>query len=401
MLRIVFRTLTTALPLLLAAQAIAAPPQSPAAPPAATAAAPTAGPAAAFTDSTAAGLAATRRVAITSVIVSFQASTGARAGAHFFVPMLTSRKEVQTVLALPNMSPQLQSAIADAAYKALAAELTAAGYEVVPEAQVKASASYQAIQQQAGFSNNSRFANAMGDVLLASPASLPPYTPYNGEVGNFYYPSTTYLGWISGFGGNSTTPGGLSITRQSNAWKVPGLEVALAKELNANVVKATYVVSLGKAEAGRSTNFSTSEHSGFFTYQGSLYAGNYRTLDRTVTGTGSAFAQVGMIADQTHISFRTPGGNAKWQKVSMIRIPPAKDGDVVVRITEPVMGSTDFFNIQEGDIARSGGLFSAQQRGDINVGFIASIANEAGYGAEVSGMIDAANKAMIGLIRPQ
>ncbi|HET9628189.1 MAG TPA: hypothetical protein VFP14_01770, partial [Novosphingobium sp.] len=61
--------------------------------------------AAAFTDSTAAGLAGTRRVAITSVVIAFQASTGAQAGARFFVPLLTARDTVQTVLALPTMNP--------------------------------------------------------------------------------------------------------------------------------------------------------------------------------------------------------------------------------------------------------------------------------------------------------
>ena len=358
-------------------------------------------PTVAFTDSTAAGLAATRRVAITSVVVWFQSSTGARAGANFFVPFMTSRKEVQSVLALPNMNPALSTAIADAAYRALAAELTAAGYEVVPEAQVKASANYRAILAQSGYANNSRYADSMGDVLLSAPASLPPYAPYNGEVGNFYFPSTTYLGWISAFGGNSTTPGGMSIGKTSNAWKVPGMEVALAKELNAHVVKATYVISLGKAEARRSTNFSTSQHSGFFTYQGTLYQGNYTTLDRTVTGTGRAMAQVGLVADQSHIAFRAPNGNAKWQKVSMTSIPPAKDGDVVVRVTQPIIGSTDFFNLPEGEIGRTGGLFSAQKRGDINVGFNATIADEPGYGREVTGMLVAANKAMIEMVKPQ
>ena len=354
-----------------------------------------------FTDSTAAALAGTKRVAITSVIVSFQASTGAQAGARFFVPMLTARDTVQTVLALPNMSPDLQDAIAQAAHKALAAELTAAGYEVVPEEQVTASPTYRQILAQGGYANHSRFANAMGDVTLVGAPGLEPYTAYQGETGNFVYPSTTYLGWISGFGGKSETANGLSIMKQANAWKVPGLEVALAKELDANVVKAYYVVSLGKAEAKRSTSFSTSQHSGLFTYRGELYSGNYTTLDRTVNGTGKAFAQVGLVADQSHIAFRTPAGNAKWQKVAMTKVVPPKDGDVVVRLAEPIEGGTDFFAVREGDIARAGGLmFSAQKRGDINVGFTARITDEGAYGKEVTGMIDAANKAMVALVKP-
>lgn len=359
-------------------------------------------PAAAFTDSSAAGLAATKRVAITSVVICFQTSTGAKAGAQFFVPWLTSRKEVLSVMAMPSMPQQLQDDLADAAYAQLAAELKAQGFEVVAEDQVKSSASYRAILQQAGYANHSRFANAMGDVELVGPDGLPPYTAYQGEIGAFQYPSMTYMNWISPFGGKSVTAGGPSIIMQGNAWKVPGLEVALAKELNAHVVKAYYVISLGKTDAKRRTDFSVSEHSGFFTdSSGSLYMGNYKTLDRTVSGSGTAFAQVGMVSEQSHIAFRAPNGNAKWQKVSMLASAPApKDGDVVVRLANPLYGGTDFFSVAEGDIARqSSGLFSAAQKGDINVNFVARISDPRSYGKEVSGMIEAANKAMLGLVR--
>lgn len=361
------------------------------------------GPAAAFTESTAAGLAGTKRVAITNVVIAFQASTGAEAGAKFFVPFLTARDKVQTVLQMPDVNPDLLDVIAAAAQKELAASLTKAGYEVVPQDQVTASASYKAILQQAGFANHSKFANSMGDVMLVGAPGLQPYTAYQGETGNFVYPSTTYLSWISGFGGASSTPGGLSIAKQANAWKVPGLEVALAKELNAHVVKATYVVSLGKAEAKRSTGFSVSQQSGFFTdSSGTLYTGSWQQLDRTVTGTGTAFAQVGLVADQSHIAFRAPTGNAKWQKVAMTKIVPPKDGDVVVRITEPVIGSTEFFTVREAPFKQAGGLmFSAQKRGDINLAFTARVADEAGYGKEVTGMIAAANAAMLALVPAQ
>lgn len=356
-------------------------------------------PAAAFTDSSAALLAGTKRVAITGVTVVFQASTGAVAGAGFFIPRITARAKVMSVLAMPTMSQDLQDAIADAAYVALAKELVAAGYEIVPETDIKASASYAAIQKQAGFANHSRYGTLMGDAVLVSPAVLPPYMSYNGETGTFLSPMSSYLGWTSGFGGKSGTPGGPSMLLASNAWKVPALEVALAKELNAHVVKAMYVVSMGKVEAKRHTDFSVSQHSGLFTYQGELYSGNYSTLDRTVTGTGQAFAQVGLVQDQTHIAFRSPRGNAKWQKVSMLGTAAPKDGDVVVRMSTPLLGSTDFVRVREGDIPRVGGPFGGQKREDINIGFLATIADEPGYGREVTGMIVAANRAMIALVK--
>jgi hypothetical protein len=297
------------------------------------------------------------------------------------------------------MNPQLQDALADAAYHQLQAELTAAGYEVVPEEQVKAAVGYRALIQQAGYANHSRYANAMGDVALVSAPGLDPYLAYNGETGSFSMPTKSYLGWVSGFGGNSTTAGGPSSIKQGSVWKVPGLEVALAKELNAHVVKATYVISLGKATARRRTGFDTSQHNGLFVYQGDLYSGNYTTIDRTVTGSGRAFAEVGLVADQSHIALRTPDGNAKWQSVARMHVAPPKDGDVVVRVTEPVIGSAEYFDVSEGQIDRTGGMFSGQKRGDINLGFIASISNPSGYGREVTGMIGVANKAMVGLLK--
>lgn len=355
-------------------------------------------PSAAFTDSTVAGLAGTKRVAITNVVIAFQASTGAEAGAKFFVPLLTAREKVQTVLALPQMDAALQDAVAEAAYRTLAKELAAAGYEVVPREQVLASANYQAILGQGSFANRSQFANAMGDVMLVGAPGLTPYTAYQGEIGNFQYPSTTYLGWIGGFGGKSSTPGGLSIMRQANAWKVPGLEVALAKELNAHVVKAYYVVSLGKAEARRSTSWNSK--SGYYNANGDLFGnfGNY--MERKITGTGTAFAQAGLVADQSHIAFRTPTGNAKWQKVAMTKVVPPKDGDVVVRLAAPIAGGTEYFELTPTDFKRSGGLmFSAQKRADINLMFEASIIDPAGYGKEVTAMIGAANQSMLALVK--
>jgi len=359
-------------------------------------------PSAAFTDSTAALLAGNKRVAISSVVICFQTSTGAKAGARIFVPYLTSRKEVLSVMAMPAMNADLQDAIANTVYRQLTEELKAQGFEVVPQEQVAASTNYRSILQQAGYSNHSRFANAMGDVELVAPDGLAPYTAYQGELGAFHYPSTTYLNWISAFGGKSVTSGGPSIISMGNAWKVPGLEVALAKELNANVVRPTMWLAWARPQAKRHTDFSVSQHSGLFTdSKGDLYSGSWQQLDRTVTGSGQAIAQVGLVSEQSRIAFRTPNGNAKWQKVSALANAPApKDGDVVVRLATPLVGGTDFFNVSEGDIGKqSSGFFSAAQKGDISIGFVARITNPVGYGREVSGMIAAANKAMLGLVK--
>lgn len=358
-------------------------------------------PAATFTESTAAGLVGTKRVAITSVVISFQASTGEMKGGGFTVPIFGSKTTVQSVLAMNNMDPALYGAIADAAYGNLQTQLRKAGYEVVPESQVKASANYQAIIKQAGYANPSKFANAQGDVLLVGPQSLPPYTAYQGEIGNFSYPSTTYLSWIGGFGGKSVTPGGPSIMLAGNAWKVPGLEVALAKELNANVVKAHYVVTLGKTSVKRTVDYVTVIE-GVDDIKGpSMGPVGTVGMGKRVGGTAENHAQAALVPDQTHISFRSPNGNAKWQKVAAKIVPP-KDGDVVVRITDPVIGGTDWYSIERGEWERAGGLvFSAQKRADSNTLFLINLTDGQGYGQDLVRMMWLANSAMLGLVPAQ
>lgn len=329
-------------------------------------------PTAAFTDSAAAGLSGTRRVAISSVVVSFQASVAGErlAGSGMFADKSSAR----AVLALPDMDPALQARIADEAYQQLKAQLTAAGYEVVPEAEVKASAAYGEMVKLAGLPNYTRFGNSLGDATLVSPEGLVPYLPYGLEGGLFEQPKS-YIGWVSGMGGKSITPGGPSTTTIAGIWKLPGLEVKLAKALNANVVKAFYVVNIGEAFADRK-----------------------RALGARIvtTGEGSASAQLSLVPDQTRIAFRTPTGNPKWQKVAFTKPAPAKDGDVVIRLATPLVSDGEFFSVT--GTSRLGGIFAPGA--DFQFNFTASLTDAEGYGAAVDGMIASATATMVGLVRP-
>ncbi len=197
------------------------------------------------------------------------------------------------------------------------------------------------------------------------------------------------------------TPGGPSITLAGNAWKVPGLEVALAKELNAHVVKAHYVVTLGKTTVKRTVDYVTLIQ-GVDDIKGPAM-GPIGTvgMGKRVGGTAENHAQAALIPDQTHIAFRSPNGNAKWQKVSAKIVPP-KDGDVVVRITDPVIGGTDWYSIERGEWERAGGLlFSAQKRADTNTLFLINLTDGQGYGQDLVRMIWLANSSMLGLIPAQ
>jgi hypothetical protein len=344
-------------------------------------------PPAAFTDSNAAGLAATKRVAITSVIIQFQASTNAVDGPSAWFRMFQSKATSETVLAWPDFNQKMQSDFAEFAYSKLQADLTAAGYEVVPEAQVKASANYRAILAEGAIPHLTRYGNAMGDAYFVGAPTLPPYLPYMLEGGLFAGP-TSYIGWTSKFMAKSVTPGGPSATSVGDNWKIPGMETALAKELNAHVVKASYVVTLGKAMSKRSRSLTI--HSSSMAYGTSS--------SDVVTATANAYAEPSLLAEQTHISFRAPNGSGKWQKTSMTKIAPPKDGDVTVHLGTSMIGATDYFSLAS-DGGKRKDSFLSQDAPKFKFMYFASLTDPQGYMAEIGAMIAAANTHMLALVK--
>lgn len=341
-----------------------------------------------MTDSSPAALAATKRVAITSVMVSFQASAGGEKTNTS--GLFAAKTDTSSSLQMPEMDTKLLADITDDIYKQLQADLAANGFEVLPEADVVASAGYQKIAKMAGISNFSKFANLDGDVMLVGASGLKPYLPYNAETGKFSASIKGNIkGWVGGFGGKSSTEGGPSVISIGEIYGLPGLEVELAKELNANLVKATYVVTLGSAKAAVD-RFSSTTHNSY---------------------TGSAFAQVGLRAGQTRIAFRTPSASPKGESAPGgytanfgNNAAPAKDGNVVVTLGEPLLGGTDFFAVTEPDVKKptllSGLLGAGFGNGaDVQFTFIASVSDAAAYRAEVLGMAKLAQQGMLALVK--
>ena len=359
-------------------------------------------PKAIFTDSTAAQLAETKRVAITSVIISFQTSTGEMKNEKGGLENVLRgfgrdpKKEALTVLQLQDIDPKMASAIANEIYAQLQADLTASGFEVVPEATLLANPTYQKIVAKTGFANFSRFGNGSGDTLLVGPDALKPYLPYALELGQFGNLPKNYIsGWVSAFGGSST-PGGPSKMGLGNIWDLPGWEVGLAKELNAHVVKATYLVTLGTATSHISNGFTNKDELGvLFLSNGNLYLGKNVTT-KTTTGTGNAHAQLGLYPSHTRIAFRTPGGKTKGYTVSRTQLaPPAKDGDVVIALAEPLVGGTDFFSVNGQQ--KSSGILSKKAAFEFD--FTARITDAPAYATEVVGMIVTAQRAMLAQVK--
>jgi hypothetical protein len=339
-------------------------------------------------DSSAAALAATNRVAITSVMVSFQTSAGGEKTNTS--GLFAAKTDSSSSLQMPEMDTKLLADIADEIYKQLKTDLAANGFEVLAEDMVVASSGYQKIAKMAGISNFSKFANLDGDVLLVGATGLKPYLPYNVETGKFNAQLKSQIkGWIEGFGQKSSTEGGPSGISIAEIYGLPGLEVELAKELNANLVKATYVVTLGSTKAAVD-RFSSTSHN---------------------TYTGSAFAQVGLRAGQTRIAFRTPSANPKGESAPGgysanfgNSASPAKDGNVVASLGEPLMGGTDFFAVTEPETKKSsllGGLLGGGfgNGADVQFTFIASVSDAAAYRAEVVSMAKLAQQGMLAQIK--
>lgn len=350
-------------------------------------------------DSTSAALAATKRVAITNVIVSFQASAGGEKTNTS--GLFATKTDASSSLQMPEMDTKLLAEITDAIYTQLKADLQANGFDVLPESIVLASPAYQAINKMVGFTNPSKFANLNGDVMLVGASSLKPYLPYNAESGKFgASPKNLIKGWVStSWGVKSSTEGGPSSTGSGETYELPGLEVAMAKELNANLVKATYVVTLGSTKATAKSS-----------YAGSNAASGTNSFNNSYTG--SAFVQVGLLAGQSRIAFRTPAAKTKGESAPGgytanfgNNASPAKDGDVVVALEESLKGGTEFFALTGGE-KKAGGvekfLFGKALGGtgaDAQFEFTASISNPAAYRAEVVGMVKQAQRDMLVLVK--
>lgn len=341
--------------------------------------APAGPPVATFTAGSTAPLAATRRVAISQVVVSFQTSTGvtidtsSRMGdfaKHGLGGLFRHDRSEETAFMRLELDPELATRIADSVYAKLKAEIAAAGYEVVPEAELLASPGYQAMLKEAGYSNASRYFNGNGDTLLVAPATLSPYMPYAIETGNFNVGSNPHYipGWVTAFG-SSSTPGGPKNTLSVGVWKLPDLEAKLASELNATVVKANYVLTLGQVD------LSVSGHD--YTAPTAANDGSFST-----DLSGKANAALGLRGGQSRIAFRLASGKSqKAAKGTPWDLP--KDGDVVLTVDHDVPGLAGFFALS------SGGKLEK----------VVSINDAAAFEMAATNMIDIEQKRMLDLVR--
>ena len=337
----------------------------------------------AMTDSTASTLVGVKRAVISSVTLSFQASVAERTSTQ---GIFANKTDASATLQMPEVDMALLASIADEIYDQLKTDLQSNGFELVPEATLLTSANYKNILRTSGITNYAKYANLNGDIWLVGATALKPYLPYAAEAGKFVQPAKSHIkGWLSGMTRGSSTEGGPTYASTGN-YELPAMEVALAKELGAHVVKATYVVTLGAAAANTAHGGTRMEYS------------------------GKAKAQAGMAAGQSRIAFRSPSANAKGESASTHyaanfgdNAPPAKDGDVVVALASTIAGGASFFSIVEPETRSGlliGGLLSGFGSGaDKQFIFTATVNDAASYRADVLGMLKAAQRDMLGMVK--
>jgi hypothetical protein len=338
-----------------------------------------------MTDSTVAALAGSKRVVISSLVLSFQASIGDKTSSQ---GLFNHKVGTSVTLQMPDMDTALLGGMADEIYAQLRADLQEGGFEVLPEAELLANPSYQKILKLAGFSNFSKWGNLHGETLLVAPTALKPYMPYDMETGKFPRPAKFLIkDWFKGIIKASSTEGGPTGTLAASVYELPALEVAVAKELNAHLVKATYVVTLGASKASE------------------------ERLGQNVELNGAVRAQTGLLPGQTRIAFRSLSASPKGESSSSSyaanfgeNAPPSKDGDVVVALGDGLVGGTSYFSVDAEPVKGNtllGGLISGFGMTGAAKQFVftATIADPAAYRRDVMSLLRASQKELVTAVK--
>ncbi|MBQ0959078.1 hypothetical protein KAK06_08905 [Ideonella sp. 4Y11] len=274
-------------------------------------------------------LAATRRVAIANLVLEVQTKVKAEYVTGRLSKVLLHRDNTSATNTLKGYSiPALQAA-ADQLHAQLVQRLTAAGFEVVPTEELARAEGYQELQKSMGYPSGHAWSNEEGNSFLVSPAKLPIYLPNVAEMPSF---SNNKKGVGAA---DEPSPGfGAGMKRAGEGTYFAGREVALAKALNAHLLKAWYVVGFGEATA----------ETGWDGRQNTLSGGGFSTtVTQGATQSTSANAQLYLRQEATRLALRHPGGDTAYVRTqSMPGGQRANDGDLVIRLDETVIGAADF-----------------------------------------------------------
>lgn len=245
-----------------------------------------------------------RRIAIASFGVEFQTKllhSASRFG---------STSSSTTILNLTGVTPTTMQAVTNSQYQKLISDLQAAGYEIVPQAELEKNAIYQKIVKNAAatpveisFQDPTSKSFSNSKAVVYAPTGLKYYAPSTEEAGT----RLSTLGKAFGDIGANFTRGG----------SLPDVERDLAKELNASLLKVYYVVGFGQAKASVTDSSSSTWH------------GSKASTGIEIIGKG-----------ETHFSFRNPSGSNIH--MTMAQVKPPMDGHAFVRLEEYVNAGLPF-----------------------------------------------------------
>jgi hypothetical protein len=291
-------------------------------------------------------LGSAKRAVLANCVVEYQTSAYVEDDGSW-----TNRNQTRASNYLVNVPKATLQAVTNASCANLRKELSAAGYEVVSDAELKANASYQQLQTLSGAPAVIGMKTQNGGALLFADDALPLYMPTGAEWGANYMAAVFAEEHKFEQALASVNPG-LGGFKLSRNYDVPKLEVELAKSLNAIVVKSWMVIGFGGASASSKRDWggtSTSLH-------WSATQGQTQVTHIPIEYKGSGTALLSVRDNQTHISVRLPDGSPKQnvQRDSGPKVTP-RDGDVVVTLAGPINAGNEFFTVEDGAELKSSG----------------------------------------------
>jgi hypothetical protein len=195
-------------------------------------------------------LGANTRVALTACIVEYQTSVRVEDKGGMF-----NRNDTATVNTLSKAPKDTLQDVVDRSCANLRDKLTKAGYQLVPDAEIKADPGFAQILALSGAERTFGVQKVEGGAIVFADSTLPFYLPYIGEGPAYASGLVAPEGavYAQAIADAKPAPEAFALSRK---YDLPNLEVALAKSLNAHLVKAWTVIGFGSASASSERDWS-------------------------------------------------------------------------------------------------------------------------------------------------
>jgi hypothetical protein len=289
-------------------------------------------------------LGANTRVALTACIVEYQTSVRVEDKGGMF-----NRNDTATVNTLSKAPKDTLQDVVDRSCANLRDKLTKAGYQLVPDAEIKADPGFAQILALSGAERTFGVQKVEGGAIVFADSTLPFYLPYIGEGPAYASGLVAPEGavYAQAIADAKPAPEAFALSRK---YDLPNLEVALAKSLNAHLVKAWTVIGFGSASASSERDWSA--------FRTGVNASGEKTTHSSTNYKGEGDALFTIAEHQTRLAFRTADGKSGGYAGAQIRNAKTAptDGDVVIKLAAPVIGGNSFFKVSKGDKPEPAGV---------------------------------------------